>query len=68
MADHDAATLSETDKQIMAKLARGLYAAHSDSPFSKDDWEANRAEYRKLARKLMRAMEKQGVTLAVAAG
>lgn len=52
--------------QIAARLARVLYARANPGKVSKDAWEAARADYVKQARQLMRALEKQGLSVTLA--
>lgn len=63
MTDQDTATPAEAENQILGKLARVLYSSADEAAFSKDAWETNRAEYRKKARKILRALEKQGLKI-----
>ena len=53
--------------QVAARLARVLYARANPGKVSKDAWEAARADYVKQARQLMRALEKQGLSIMLAA-
>lgn len=57
---------ADVDNKIVGKLARALYGRQSEGPFDKDAWEAERAEYRKQARALMRSLDKQGLKLSEA--
>lgn len=54
---------SKAERLLLGKLARVLYSNDEEGSFSKEAWEASRIEYRKSARKMMRAMEKQGLKL-----
>ena len=53
--------------QVAARLARVLYARANPGKVSKDAWEAARADYVKQARQLMRALERQGLSITLAA-
>ena len=52
--------------QVAARLARVLFARANPGKVSKDAWEAARADYVKQARQLMRALEKQGLSVTLA--
>ena len=53
--------------QVAARLARVLYARANPGKVSKDAWEAERADYVKKGRQLMRALEKQVLSIMLAA-
>ncbi len=62
-----AADDKKAGNQVAARLARVLYARATSGKFSKEAWEVARAEYVKQARQLIRAMEKQGLSITLAA-
>lgn len=66
MQDTDKDPATETENQIVGKLARVLYSGQSEGAFDKADWEARRTDFRKQARKMLRAMEKQGLKVDLA--
>jgi hypothetical protein len=58
--------VTEAENQVLGKLARVLYSVQVEGTFQKDAWEAQRADYRRQARKMLRSLEKQGLTISLA--
>lgn len=61
----DSKSQTTEDNQLLGKLARALYASQVDGKFTKEGWEAARAEYRKQARALLRTMDKHGLQVSL---